>query len=636
MRKDWLAVALMGALSVSVSATASHHPHPAVHAAAKVSVTVGRHAVLTVCGVSTFDARKKAWQVQQRVDEALKWGIPPERIALRKVGHVLEVTWGGHVVATVDGLQARGHHMKPWALGNAWVSSLRHAAAEQTFNVSEKGVILAVGDTHALQLTGELAGPTTATVDGILVTAQVDNAGHQVTLKALHAGNAVVTLHRGHQQLPVKVAVRDLAGQVPAELSCVVTGDPAPRTVLNDALMYAIKGGVHPAAGAKIYVHGDPPLPDSLAAGQQATFTLPLSVEGAELLTVKRTVRVTVQNRPTMLSDASLLMVSNRPENVEGNGVIFSGKFGPGRPARLVYAHTNVGSQPRQICVTLTNRADRPAEVFLVGVAGAPQINPTVAGTASEAAFLQRSAASAGVILTIPPRTGWQVLQESIPAQQRLVGLAHLECLSGGDLEVTVQAREGNMPLAAAGQTTIGDNAASTDHPRGTFPSPNHPIQATYKTGDNPASVAVGDEAPPVDTASGERDTGNVGVLYHLTVKLSNPSDQARKVDIAYAAGDNPSRACFLIAGRTQETELVPANTEAPLQTIELGPNDTRNVELTTVGLPGAGLPAHIVLRTEPTAVSAAPALPGQPAAPTPETPGGPIITPGQPMQGAH
>ena len=39
--------------------------------------------------------------------------------------------------------------------------------------------------------------------------------------------------------------VRELAGQLPDELTCVVTGDPAPRLVVNDALMYAIKGSVH-------------------------------------------------------------------------------------------------------------------------------------------------------------------------------------------------------------------------------------------------------------------------------------------------------------------------------------------------------------------------------------------------------
>ena len=182
---------------------------------------------------------------------------------------------------------------------------------------------------------------------------------------------------------------------------------------------------------------------------------------------------MTIKNRPTMmLSDAAPLMVSNRPENVDGNGVVFSGKFGPGRPARLLYSHTNGGQTPRQVCVTLTNRSDKPAEVFLVGVPGSAEINPTLAASATEALFLQRCAQASGVVLTIPPRTGWQVLQQTVPPQQHVVGLAHLESLSGEDVEITVQARQNGVPLTVASRTTLAEGSGAGPPQQGPFALP--------------------------------------------------------------------------------------------------------------------------------------------------------------------
>lgn len=615
-RNTLLTLALIGALwSSAQAARPAHRHHTAVSHHHKASrgkkakghplarlhaapVYAGKHVVMTVYGSSWAEAHRRATAIQARVDENLKAGTPAGSIGLRKSGRVLAVAWGGHTLSTIDALQTRGNHMKPWALGSFWVGNLQDAARRQTFTVSEKSVLLGVGDTHTVRMTGLMAGPTRATADN-LVSVQVDDRTHQVTLKAAHAGQGLVLLHRGRVEVPIKVKVEELAGTIPADLTCTVAGDPAPKAVENDALLYALKGNIHLASGATIYMKGEPPLPDTLTPGQSTSFAVPLAVEGTNLLPVHRTVHVTIVNKPVVAAEDALLMVSSRPQNLDGNGVVFTGTFGPGRPARLVYSHENRGSKARQICVTLTNRADKPAQVFLIGVPGTPAVNEGLASTSTASTFLQRYTQSAGVVLTIPPRTAWQVMQQSIPSQQRIVGMAHLECLSGEDLEVTVHARENGVPLTVAARTVLADPGSSDNHPKGTFASPNVSLKAAYQVGDPTVTIPLGRDNPRVDTASGESNVGNNGMLYRLSVKISNPASQPRRVTVSYGAGENPGRASFLVGEKLKETELVPAGTDVPLETVDLGPHDIRTVELTTVAAPGYNLPARIVVRTE-------------------------------------
>ncbi|MHB2018490.1 MAG: hypothetical protein ACYCW6_16210 [Candidatus Xenobia bacterium] len=592
-------------------------------------VYLGRKAVMTVYGISKFDATRKAQTVQDRLDQAMKWGIPDSKVSLTRIHRVYTVVWGGHVIATADGLQARGNHSHEPQLGRLWVHNIQRAVHAQLFTLSEHSVLMAVGSTHSVAIQGGLSGTTTAKVAGTGFTATVD--AKQLVLKATAPGTGVVTLTRNHYQIPLRVMVKQAAGVLPTQVSCVVTGNPANREVLTDALMYALRGAVKVAPGASIYMKGDPKMADSLAPDKDLVARVPLSLEGANLLTVAHTVKVQVHNRPVAIQDASLLMVSNRPETVQTNGVLFTGTFGPGHAARLIYDHQNGSTHPRQLSVTLTNRSDKPADIFMLTVPGQPDPNGSSATEKAVAHYLERAANPAGVVVTLPPRTGWQILQQQMPPNTHVAGVCHFQVLSNQEIEVSVQARESGVPLAVASRTIVeAPPDPDRSHPRGVFVSPDLSLGQIYTAGTPDAHLDLAADKKWLEQG-GETDSGNLGALYHISLKLSNPGTAARTVALVYTPNsDNNVRACMLLDGKLKETAIIMPHGEEVLNTYNLAAGETRSVNVTFLPAPGMTAACAFVLRTyAPVVPVVAPVVvPSPDSSPSPGSTASPTGTP--------
>lgn len=581
--------------------TASHRHYSSSRRLSGAPVYLGKSTVMTLYGTSSAQAKTKAKAVQDRLDQVVKWDIPASKLTVKKTSGVLSLTWGGHPIATVDGLQAEGNRSRLWSLSNVWVSNIQHALQKQSFAISEHSVLLGVGTSHTLKLNGGLSGATTAAVTGNAVTATVDGKGNEIALQAVSAGSGTVVVTRGHHHIPVKVTVKALAGQMPSDIECIVTGAATPKDVLNEALMYALKGNIKLSPGAAIYMKGDPRLPEALTSGKTAVVTVPLSLEGPEFMPVRKSVKVTLHNQNVPFEDAALLMVSSRPDNIDGNGVLFTGKFGPGRPARLFYTHRNGASKPRQLSVTLTNRSDKPAQVYMLAVPAAQDTSDATSSQVAVSRFLSRMTDNAGVVLTIPPRTGWEVMQQTLPGQSRITGICHFQCLNGEDIEVGVQARESGVPLAVASRTVLHDDVeADHSHPKGVFASPTIPLTLEYQAG-KPDGVLELAKAPfLLDTTSGESDTNNYGALYKISTKLSNPDDKPHQLTVSLAGGESSMRTAMLIDGKLKESGLLSPGMEELMSSVDLGPKESRTVEFTFMPRPGGSYPLKLIARTRP------------------------------------
>jgi hypothetical protein len=189
-------------------------------------------------------------------------------------------------------------------------------------------------------------------------------------------------------------------------------------------------------------------------------------------------------------------------------------------------------------------------------------------------------------------------------------GLGLLQLVQGNGVHMVVE--------AVGGGTVEDDKANRAIRARGLYPAPAADLEANYVAGGPWAFVGLG--GPPYGQSAVEASAvandvtapsqeslpnpGNYGVLYHVRVHLSNPTDSSQRVYAVFAAGGGPARGSLRIDGRFEETPVVGANVgqvrEAPLSDWTLDPGQERDVDLLAIPEPGSNYPVRIIVKSLP------------------------------------
>ncbi|MBI3975728.1 MAG: hypothetical protein HY334_04980 [Armatimonadetes bacterium] len=364
--------------------------------------------------------------------------------------------------------------------------------------------------------------------------------------------------------------------------------------MIREAVQRRIEQVVVKDPGASVAM-GPIAIDEAFLTADPPVLSVPVRVRSPYALPVEGAIRVTVLRESVEVADPAMLLVSNRPEAVLADGVLFEEVVDARRPTRLLYHHQNgAPDRSRVLTIALTNRSDRPAELLLISGLAGPSPDPLFVGHAATARFLQNLAAGRGYILEIGPRSTYAFTAQTMAPLQLVSGILQFQLLRGEGLEVRIAAR---LPWLLDRTVAIPVNQIAYPHPKGVFADPTVEVTRTVDLLQPTTLVDLGWAAALRDVRTGELLVGDYGVVYRLTITAANPFPHDLRADLVATAAGGAARGAFLIDGRLVEMAIYKGFEERALTTLTVPAGQRLTTQILTMPTAGSSYPVRLSLR---------------------------------------
>ena len=377
------------------------------------------------------------------------------------------------------------------------------------------------------------------------------------------------------------------AGRIPAEVTLDVTGAPAADpSFLEGAIRSAIEREIRPTLrpGASLRFGAIVPWPLlPLASGTRGAVDVNVSIVGDDpATTVTGMVPVTLNGvvLPAFAPDA--LFLSDDPEYLRSEGLVFRNGVPPGRSARLYYYHSDVGI-PRDLDVVLTVAA--PSRVQLVASQAGPELDVMNVGHAVTRDVLRFEQAGESAVVDLQPGRPFVVRHGLLLQGEVVAGAVDVHVIGGAPVDVAViAALAGSRPDTYLG----GPRVPFDGHRRhGVFALAGYGETAqTFTVGGAPAVVQYGAKNPTprnVNPADDGHDYGDYGVVHRFTFGLVNPTDEPRTVYLYERPMGGPVRSTFVVDGQFKEIGCARLPLPYVVATYQVPPHGSGSSSTTTM-----------------------------------------------------
>jgi len=261
---------------------------------------------------------------------------------------------------------------------------------------------------------------------------------------------------------------------------------------------------------------------------------------------------VTVENVPVAAATPSVLFLSDDPEYLMSDGLVFRGTVTADRPARMYYYHSDIGV-PRDVDVVLT--ASSPSRVHLLESAAGPELDVMNVGHVVSRDLLRYQQSNQGTVVDVTPDRPFVVRHALILQSEVVAGAIDMSVVSGGAVAVSVVA----APAGSRPDTYLsGPRVAYDGHNRhGVFDLASiGAISRTYTAGGPDVAVQYANRtATPrnLDAADPGHDFGDYGVVHTITFSLDNPTDTPYPIYLYEKPLGGPVRSSFVVDGQLKE-----------------------------------------------------------------------------------
>jgi hypothetical protein len=448
---------------------------------------------------------------------------------------------------------------------------------------------------HLLQVAGTV---TVVSAEPTIADASIDQETRTLIVvgRALGTTTLTVTDARGQTRtVPVRVALP--AGSIADGAKVRITGRPATELFVKEqAAQAAIRRAVA-RPGSTIVVSPETiSVTRPLDVDRLTEVDVPVLIQGPDYITVQGTTKVQVENFAQPVMRPASLYVSDFPERLSENGVLFSADLPPYQAQRFLYYHYNPSGQPaRRIVLKAENSSQQPALVqFISGQAG-PESNEMEAGHLSTERFLVRLAQNEGTVLTIPPGTTETLVDQVLPPGAIVSNLLQLFEIEGAPLHLTLLAQDANDPLDGPVTKTA---LLSGDHPhaRGIYPIPEFFFDYAYDASGEDLEIPIG-QIPLPNLLQGQALAGDYGVLQSVTIRMSN-YDRRNARNVALYANPRGGRATgtFIIDGVLVQAHALPPFSRYKLRQYTIPPGGFVRTEIVTMPEGGSSYPLRLIL----------------------------------------
>lgn len=445
-----------------------------------------------------------------------------------------------------------------------------------------------------------------------IVDAVVDQTAQTITLTGKAPGATAIGI-RDQRGTSVVVAVRVAynAGSIADSASIRVTGDPASSAFVKEQAVAAAAALTQARTGAQIVVTTDDvQFSRPLAQDDVATVDVPVLIQGEQYFSVEGTTHVRVENIAAPKITPDSLTVSDYPERLTENGVLFASDLKRTQPTRFLYFHYNPAGEPdRRIVLRAQNLSSEPAIVQFISGAGGPDPNEMLAGHAATAEFLKRLVQNEGRVIVVPGGGTLNLVEQPLPAKNVVCNLLQLRVLNGSTVHLTLFAQNASSPP--------DESLASTEllagghpHARGIYPIPEFHYSTLWNTTDEFLELSIG-HIPLPNLMEGQTLSGDYGVLQSFVIKVQNPTKQPQSIAIYENPRGGRATGTYLIDGVLIQSHQVPPFSRYKVRQYTVPALGFVRVTIETIPDSGSSYPLRLIFA--PDDGSVAPGAPGSP-----------------------
>jgi len=554
-------------------------------------VNIGGDVIMRV------ESAEAARVITEKIENRLAAGAPASAIRVEKAKEGVRLVWGDTLLVTITKSLAEANASNPVALAALWAGRLRALADTGLLRLKPARLVVPVNGDATVEVAGLATGAFSMEGgEGRVEISEDSSERLRVTGRAV--GKTKVVVHRGKAKAILFIHVKDWAGYPPDQVTVKVVGNPAPGAMVAEAALRAVSGLTRVNPGCKVD-YGAPASLPSIPAGESLRFSLPIRIEGNDdYYPVARDVPVQVSSITLEPVESNLLLVSNRPEQVDADGILMDYTITKKEPSRLMYSHMNSVQSPgpRNLWVNLINPGKEPVEVLINWAYAGPSRNEVLVGHTAAQRYLEQN--GSGYVLTVPPRHQLELASHELQRRDLISGFTDLRILSGEKLQVQVLNKL--APSANDGSPLPNLGAPFNPfkiHPHGVFAQPFFEEWWDYKPGQPPLVLRYGESPWLIDFETGLPNTGNFGVLYRWHVTLTNPTRQPVRIGMSYQTIQGPGASSILVNGVLTQANFRPKGSEGPLAVFELAPGQEKVVDLVTLPEASSNYPAGIQFR---------------------------------------
>lgn len=472
-----------------------------------------------------------------------------------------------------------------------WTLSL-HAFSYRPLLIVPDSLIVPVGKVRAIHLSGIHTQNVSASIEN-------ENIGHltssknTILVEGLAPGSTRIQFSMDNLIKYTKVYVREVTGKFPDRVSLKVTGTQISPALLRNLIIEDLNETIEHNPGATVNVTIPPKaLPPSFAEGCALSLPVKVKISGDNFHPNPEKMIVNISNETLKLGAPGHLMVSNNPESFQEPSTLFKAACPDSSPTRIFYHHYNKGNVPYRFVLELTNSDSNGAKVHVLkGIAG-PGIHEISVGASATERFFNAEKNHLGRVVEINKESSSRLLAIVVNPKETISGIVQLTPLTSS--KFTVDTKIESISGAV-------DNAKMAEEigskPKGVFEGPDINLTGEYTVGEHYAFITLGKQSLLSDLETGKPNQGNYGAFYTIRIKINNPSDESKEVQLSFKPQAGPANGIFLIdESRLIKTPVVQAFAYYSIEKYRLAAHETKDIVIKTFAQGGSFYPVSLVV----------------------------------------
>jgi hypothetical protein len=468
------------------------------------------------------------------------------------------------------------------------------------------------GKTATARVNSALGTLAVTVADPTVATAVVDQAQRALFVSGVKVGTTTATVSDSRgltRDVGIRVAY---AAGTPADQTTVrVTGNPSTADYLREAIATAVQDATSLRPGASVNVAPEMiPVHRDLPVDDRTELDVPVQIAGTGYLPVNGTTHVIVENTALPPIMPARLLVSDYPERLTANGVLFTARLDRTQAQRFLYYHYNPGNEPaRRILLKAHNASAAPAMVQMIDGSAGPGPNEMEIGHLATKRFLVREARNEGRVIGVPAGATINLVDHPLPPQSVINAILQLRLVSGDPLDLALVAQDANLPIDQTIDTTqllVG----GAPHARGVYPVPTFYFDRVYDVAGEDLDITIG-QLPLPNLRQGEALSGDYGVEQSMSVVIQNTSDAPRSIALYANPRGGRATGTFIIDGVLIQAHALAAFSRYKIWQERINPRTFRRIKVVTMPEGGSSYPLRLTFA--PDDGSVAPGGPGSP-----------------------
>jgi hypothetical protein len=464
--------------------------------------------------------------------------------------------------------------------------------------VTPNNAAIVLGTNVTLRVDRASGAISAVAADPNIVDLRVDQATRTIVVVGKSLGVTIVHVtDERNVSADVGIRVALLAGSVAPATSVRLTGNPATAAFVRSVVADAVSAAARPRPGANVVINQSQiNVRNDLGQDNLRSVDVPVTIQGPDFISVAGTTHVSIENFALPRISPSQLLVSDFPETLRENGLLFRADLTRDTAQRFLYYHYNPRGQPnRRILLKVENPSPQAAVVQFISGSAGPEENEMEVGHLSTRRFLVRELQNEGTVVAIPPNSTINLVNHPLPAGSISSAILQLREITGSTLHLSLIAQDANDPL----DTPVSQNAAllssEVRHARGIYPVPEFFFDYTYDTSQDPLEIQIGALKLP-NMHEGEALAGDYGVMQSINVTIVNRYGHAVPVAIYENPRGGRATGTYLIDHVLVQSHAVNPYTHYMLRQYTVPPNSFVRVQITTMPEGGSSYPLNLVI----------------------------------------